>query len=81
MHERPMTPTPYSVLRKVSETSEPGNEDEGEQKDNKQPSSVSHQPESTPQPSVIQTPRDPDTAAQLESRSHSGIAAKKTAVD
>ncbi|EAQ84710.1 predicted protein [Chaetomium globosum CBS 148.51] len=64
--ERPMTPTPYSVLRKVSEVSEPGNTENGGDSqvrdEEQQPISASKPQETTHHhQSATHTPRDTAT--------------------
>ncbi|KAK4039517.1 hypothetical protein C8A01DRAFT_47005 [Parachaetomium inaequale] len=58
--ERPMTPTPYSVLRKVSEVSEPGNAGNGDDdsaRDGEQTGSQPQHQESTQHRSATHTPQ------------------------
>ncbi|KAK4149331.1 hypothetical protein C8A00DRAFT_47037 [Chaetomidium leptoderma] len=50
--ERPMTPTPYSVLRKVSETSEPGDDDDTHPKSGQLPSAESQHQGGSDHPSA-----------------------------
>ncbi|KAK4118904.1 hypothetical protein N657DRAFT_582740 [Parathielavia appendiculata] len=80
--ERPMTPTPFSVLLKVSETSEIHDEDDGKQhRDTKKPSSASHHLAITVQPAVIYASQNSEPATQLESCSDRDIAAKRTVLN
>lgn len=55
--ERPMTPTPYSVLRKVSEVSEPDSSNHSSGHDSQQPNTGSENQGTTQQPSVAHTPQ------------------------
>jgi hypothetical protein len=76
--ERPMTPNPYSVLRKVSEVSEPDSDNDLSPKDDQQLSPELQHQETTHRLSTINTPQGPATHGR---RSLNHMSAKPTAND
>ncbi len=59
--QRPLTPTPYSILRKVSEISEPASGDESDHRQSQRSSSESQHRETTRHSSTVNIPQAPET--------------------
>lgn len=72
-----MTPTPYSVLRKVSEATEPENGEDSSQKDGHQPTCSGQKQEIIHRPSVVYNPRgssiQESPAAATSAKRNTGI--------